>query len=262
MMSSMSLPGILVAALLVQVQPAAIEGIVLRAGTTQPIANAVVELGRGNKSQNAAATGADGRFEFRNLAPGRYSLTVSRNGYLDSAYGQRGSNGTGSSLSVESGQTLKEIRLTMVATGAISGRVSDSRGEPVANVPVQALKYSYQAGQRTLSVVKTESTNDRGEYRLFWLPPGTYFVSASTGAGGVADIFMFAPDTGGNRTIRISGNGLVVNGDRPTAEKLGEADAPVYYPGVPDSQSAAPVDVRPEADLAGIDFSLTRVKTR
>src|SRR5215471_11719725 len=167
MMSSMSLPGILVAALLVQAQPAAIEGIVLRAGTTQPIANAVVELGSGNKSQNlAAATGADGRFEFRNLAPGRYSLTVSRNGYVDSAYGQRGPNGKGSSLSVESGQTLKDIRLTMVATGAICGRVSDNRGEPIANVPVQALKYSYQAGERKLSVVKTESTNDRGEYRL------------------------------------------------------------------------------------------------
>jgi len=45
MMSSMSLPEILVAALLVQAQPAAIEGIVLRAGTTQPIATSTTACG-------------------------------------------------------------------------------------------------------------------------------------------------------------------------------------------------------------------------
>src|SRR5204863_188047 len=67
--------------------------------------------------------------------------------------------------------------------GTISGRVFDRDGEPLANVTVEALKYSYQEGQRVLNGVQTARTNDLGEYRLFWLQPGQYFVSATPPEG-------------------------------------------------------------------------------
>src|SRR3989442_1064952 len=133
----MNILGILIFGLLAQ-QPraASIEGIVVRAGTAQPIARVVVELTGDNKSEPLAmATGADGKFEFRNLAPGSYRLTASRNGYLESAYGKRGPNGTGTALTIDARSTLKDIRLAMIPSGAISGRVYDSNGEPMANVP-------------------------------------------------------------------------------------------------------------------------------
>jgi hypothetical protein len=263
----MNILGILIAGLLAQ-QPrlASVEGIVLRAGTSQPIAKAVVELSGNSASESLAmATGADGKFEFRNLAPGRYRLAVSRSGYLDSAYGQRGPYGSGTALEIGAGQTLRDIRLTMVASAAISGRVQDTSGEPLANVPVQALKYSYLDGQRTLTPVKTDMTDDRGEYRLFWLPPGMYYVSAVPQAPGPGESIVMSVMSGGAapRAMRAdSSTGRILTDGQSEAEKLGEADVPVYYPGTTDPQAAVPVEARPGADIGGVDFSLARVKTR
>jgi len=66
---------------------------------------------------------------------------------MDGVFGQCGPNGRGRSLSADAGQIIRDIRVAMVPFGAISGRVYDDRGEPLANVNVQALKYSYQDGQ-------------------------------------------------------------------------------------------------------------------
>ena len=43
-------------------------------------------------------TDADGRFVFRALAAGAYSLTAIKPGYLDGAFGRRRPGGTGQSL--------------------------------------------------------------------------------------------------------------------------------------------------------------------
>src|SRR5215471_6726786 len=106
---------ILIAAFLVQQLPAAsIEGVVFQIGTAQPIANAIVELsGQGARSPFVTATHADGKFEFPNLAAGRYNLSVAKNGYLE--------NQRGRTISLTTGQALKDVRFLMVPLGAISG---------------------------------------------------------------------------------------------------------------------------------------------
>src|SRR5262249_1551936 len=151
--------------------PAAIRGVVVQSMSLEPVAKAVVRLsGGGNADPLVVTTGADGRFEFPNVTSGTYDLTAARSGYLVTAFGQRGPSGSGSKLTVEAGVNVDNVRLVMTATGTISGRVSDNSGDPLANVPVQALKYSYADGQRTLTQVKIDQTDDRGEFRLFWLP--------------------------------------------------------------------------------------------
>jgi len=217
----MSVFGILIVALLQQ-PAASIEGVVVRAGTSQPITRAMVELRGGPGSESLAMpTDAEGKFEFRKITPGPYRLTVSRSGYLDSAYGQRGPTGAGVVLVMESGQSRKNIRLAMIASGAVSGRVHDSNGEPAANVPVLALQYSSMDGQKTLTTIRTDTTDDRGEYRLFGLPPGSYYISGTP---------------------------------------LNETKAPFYYPGTVDARSAAPVEVRPGAEIGSIDFTIAFVR--
>ena len=60
-------------------QGATLRGVVTDAKTTTPVADAqvaIVELARTTR------TGADGRFEFRNLPAGKYTLTVSTIGYI------------------------------------------------------------------------------------------------------------------------------------------------------------------------------------
>src|SRR5262245_30648393 len=89
------------AVLLQQQGPASIEGVVVRAGRSEPLARAIVQLRGTSRSESLAmATGADGRFEFRNIPPGSYRLTVARNGYLDSAYGRLGQIGASGVLVV------------------------------------------------------------------------------------------------------------------------------------------------------------------
>jgi hypothetical protein len=191
-------------------------------------------------------------------------LTVSRNGYLDGAYGKRGPNGQPLTLKVEANQSIKDLRMTMVPTGAISGRVYDVSGEPLANVSVQALKYTYSEERgRALTTIKSVLTDDRGEYRLFWLPPGKYYISA-TPPGVRSDGFVHvATPAGGGRFqgFVLDSRGPAIEDRGQAIEKLGEAYVPIYYPGVTDEQDAQLIDLGPGAELRE-DFSLSRVTAR
>src|SRR6185436_14473010 len=119
-----------------------------------------------------------GKFVFQNVQPGRYRLFAARDGYVRAEYGQRGPSSPGTALTLTSKQEMKDVRMQLTPTGAIAGRVFDKFGEPVGNANVQALRYTYQDGRRVLNTVQTARTNDRGEYRLFWMTPGQYIVSA------------------------------------------------------------------------------------
>src|SRR5262245_19593173 len=125
-----------------QPRPASsIAGVVVKIGTSEPVAKAVVELTRSGSEPVATATGSDGTFEFRNLAPGQYKVGVSRTGYLNGAYGQRGPNGAGTTVTLAPGQVINDLRISLIPSGAISGRVYDDTGDPLANVSVRAFKY-------------------------------------------------------------------------------------------------------------------------
>ena len=57
----------------------------------------------------------------------------------------------------------------------------DSYGEPIANIVVEALRRSYDVrGNPRLARAATAVTDDRGEYRIFWLDPGEYFFYAAS----------------------------------------------------------------------------------
>jgi hypothetical protein len=93
---------------------------------------------------------------------------------------------------------------------------------------VNAIYPTFSNGQRQLQGRGGEQTNDLGEYRLFGLPPGKYFVEAT-----------FPPVRRGNL-------------------KSDELYLPTFYPGVPEADRAAPVTVRGGDELSGIDISLQR----
>src|SRR5207245_6118191 len=85
---------------------ASIEGFVVRAGTNEPVARARVTVSRTAGPGGAplapggppastppVTTDSQGRFAFRDLDPGSYSLTAQRNGFARQAYGERGPDG-------------------------------------------------------------------------------------------------------------------------------------------------------------------------
>ena len=158
----------------------------------------------------------------------------------------------------------------MTPTGAIAGRVYDRYGDPVGNATVQALKYTYQDGRRVLTVVQSGRTNDLGEYRLFWMQPGQYVVSAVPNNRLDGDMtFEFGPGSPlqisgaaaaiGATAIRVGGGAAGVLGMPPSGD-TNETYLTVYYPGTTDAASASPIDLRPDAGYTGVD--LTVVDTR
>jgi hypothetical protein len=168
--------------LLGQTPGASIEGVVVEHGLNRALARVTLDLrsvdGTNPNARYPAITTSEGKFSFRNVLPGRYSLVASRGGYLRAEYGQRGPNGAGTTLEIRTGLTLRDVRLGMIPTAAISGRVFDSKGEPAVNAQMHAWKVSYAEGWRKLVPVTSQVTNDLGDYRLFGLPAGLYYVSA------------------------------------------------------------------------------------
>jgi 5-hydroxyisourate hydrolase-like protein (transthyretin family) len=129
--------------------------------------------------RNQTQTGNDGSFVFNDVPAGEYIVRVQLDQYLTQEYGQRTLSGKGTPISLQPGERLDSIDFQMIKAGVISGTVLDEDGQPMANVQIQALSYDYTNGKRTLRSIGTaRTTNDLGEYRLYYLAPGDYYVTA------------------------------------------------------------------------------------
>lgn len=263
---------------------AVIQGIVIRAGTGQPLKGARISFRRvGGGDQNPltstrtpVTTDATGRFTVTGVDPGQYRISAERDGYIRQEYGQRTTTGSGAIVSVSGGQRL-ELQFQMLPAGVISGRVSDEQGEPAARIAVQAFAYQYVGGKRSLVQAGSAQTNDIGEYRLFWLSPGEYVVSATVPPAvpgsntAIAD--LSAPQTGNSGAIAatlvnvMGAAGGVPDGlDAGVLEKMvqafeGREPAHFYFPGTLDPGAAAPIKLGPAAEMRAIDFTLRPMRT-
>ena len=81
---------------------------------------------------------------------------------------------------------------------------------------VTVLRQQYVRGEKQLTPAGTDQSDDRGQFRVFGLPPGDYYVSATVG-GGVEQMLR-----------QLAGPG------RGGAEQVADSSgyAATYYPGV------------------------------
>jgi hypothetical protein len=180
-------------------------------------------------------TDSQGRFAIRDLDAGAYRVSVGANGYAKQDYGQRTSGGQGTPVNLNSGQTV-DIGIPLTPAGSVSGRIRDNRGQPAVGIQVQIIKAIYIGnGQRSFQSAGSSRTDDRGEYRLFWITPGRYFVMASSGANPSGGVLISSPN-----------------------EMPGDGIAPAFYPGSVDILQAATIDVKPGADIGGVDVIVNR----
>ena len=255
-----------------------ITGLIVKMGTGEPVSKAIVTISafNGGRAQSyTATTTSTGQYAFQNMEPGQYRLSVTRSGYVRMEYGARSPNRQGLPLSLGAGQNLTNVVLQIMPAGTIAGRVYDRDGEALANVTVEALKYSYQEGQRVMNVVQTARTNDLGEYRLFWLQPGQYFVSATRPEGQRGALLnalaVAGPGIAGAIGEIIGNRGGGPRGGQATnppaqttqasQDQPTEGYVPVYYPGTADAQSAAPINLSPGVVFSGVDFTVLSVRT-
>src|SRR5262245_22868610 len=168
--------------LLLQVQLGSASGIVTKPGGAEPLGGAALTLTPAIATQTTkiriAISEDDGRFTIRDIEPGEYRLQVQSARFGTAAYGQRKPDGPGSILTIGPGQRLADLKVSLIPSGTIAGRITGRSGEPLAYANVQALKAVYQGGKRVYSVAQSTTTDDRGDYRLFWLTSGKYIVVA------------------------------------------------------------------------------------
>jgi hypothetical protein len=234
---------------LVQPQtPGAVQGIVSKHGSGEPISGARVELIRtdGTTPQSySSVTAPDGTFIIQNARPGEYRLVASRTGYLRREFGQRSRDGFGLILNLDGSRAIQNLEIELRPSAAISGRVTDIEGASVTAAEVRALVPSYQNGQRILRAVQSTTTNDLGEYRLFGLPAGQYYISAATSPVDFPlNILIASPSPAA-----------------PPFSTPGPRTA-VYYPSTPDSRTATPIDLSSGGDFGGVNITIVPFKPR
>jgi hypothetical protein len=218
-----------------------IEGIVFNVVTNLPIEDASVSLRSSNRRSSFRAgienviTGADGKFVFTGLKAGEYFLEILSNGYARMQYGQKTFPGDGAPIQLTAGQAVKELNVLMTPTGTISGRIREKETRnPVADVLVQLMRFEYTSvGHRYFEPAGSARSNDRGEYRLYFVTPGRYYVHV----GGIRPGELGFPRQNNSSVIPAS-------------------YSPVYYPGVAKTEDAVIITVKPGVEVGGIDVSM------
>jgi len=210
-----------------------IQGRVVNAVTGEAVKKAEIVLFRRDSQQNQSYTtnaSTSGWFAMQDVEPGRYNLSVSKRGYAHLTYGAHGPGRPGAAFSLDPGQHLADITLRMSPQAVIAGRVVDEDGDPVPYIGLQLLHYSYRKGKRKLEPWDNSSTNDLGEYRLFGLSPGKYYLSATPAEG-------------------------------PRLYTGRQGYAPTYYPGTSDPASAGALELQPGTLLRGVEITLMKTRT-
>jgi hypothetical protein len=214
-----------------------IRGQILAADNGTPIRRAQVRINAPEvRESRVATTDAQGHFEIKELPAGRYTMSASKGGFVTLQYGQRRPSESGTPIELGDGQTLEKIAIALPRGSVLGGRITDEFGEPVANANVSAWRFGYAGGARRMMPAgpnSRDSTDDQGQFRLFGLPPGEYYVSATLRTGG--------PDV---------------------TETTGELSgyAATYYPGTTNVAEAARVTLAVSQENTGVSFGLIAMR--
>ena len=204
-----------------------VQGVVINSVTGLPVHAALVQIHF--PRQNSLLTAADGKFRFEGIPQAQINLTVRKPGFFSEQELRQGAPYVDHPIQV--GPDMLPVILKLVPEGVIYGRATGPDGEPVNNVPVRLLYGALTEGETNWQQRGGGQTNDEGEFRLFGLAPGIYYLIAGPRAS----------------PMPLPGRAI----DSPP-QGYGAA----YYGGSSDISSAAPIAITPGKQIRA-DLSLT-----
>jgi protocatechuate 3,4-dioxygenase beta subunit len=223
-----------------------IKGRVIGAEAGAPVRRAQVRLSGTDVLPKTATTDNDGVFEFRDLPAGRFTVNATKSGYVSVGYGQTRPFESAKPIELTEGQSLDKADITMPRGSVISGRIIDEFGEPVADAAVSAMRSSWSNGKRRLqNTGRTATTNDLGQYRLYGLPPGEYYVSATLR---------------GTQEMIVAEMAMISLASGAPADSPRSGYAPTYYPGTANGGEAQKLALGVGQEAQNTDFGLVPVR--
>jgi hypothetical protein len=121
-----------------------VSGTVVKEPGSQPLKKAILTLitdKQGEARTYTIQTDADGRFAIENVQPGSYQLLIEKTGFV--VINSRKHKLETRALTLAPGQHVDDLRLTMLMTSTIFGKVVDEDGDPLANAQVSAFRKRY-----------------------------------------------------------------------------------------------------------------------
>ncbi len=198
-----------------------------------------------------------GAYELADLPAGRYTVVASKTGFIALSYGQRRPLQAGTPLQLSDGQQLKGVDFALPRGGAIAGRILDEDGEPMPGATVRVMRFQYVQGDRQLVQAGTAQTDDRGQYRVWGLMPGDYYINAS------ARGFTAGPGPAGRAGGPGGGRAAFAGGRfaAPADDQEPIAYAPTYFPGAASVKDATAVTLGVSQEALEVNFALQLVRT-
>ena len=177
------------------------------------------------KTISKATTDNDGYFQIRGLPAGGYTIQAFAPALVSNNVWGRQSQ----IIHLSDGESVDGIDLSLKPGGVITGRVTDADGQPVIQENIRLITATMPRRQVYLPYsYMMFSTDDRGMYRIFGVPPGQYLVAA-----------------GGDP----NGPPVPVNGNNP-----------FYHPDTSDESKATIIEVTPGSETSGVDIVMRSSK--
>jgi Carboxypeptidase regulatory-like domain len=178
-----------------------------------------------NRRRYRAKTDQTGSYRIANLPAGSYDIST----ITPSLVAQNESN----PLVISEGENVEDIDVSLAPGGVITGKITDSEGQPIIGLPVRVMpadNHPMMSLGRTMMTRLYEaenSTDDRGVYRAFGLSQGKYKVSVGASGPGVGNSREYYKQT--------------------------------FYPSVTDPAKATVIEVQQGSETTNVDIVVGRL---
>jgi protocatechuate 3,4-dioxygenase beta subunit len=208
-----------------------IAGTMVNAIGGNPLARARVTIVDAKNRQNAQwmITSDDGRFDFKQVSPGKYSLQGAKRGFIPAFYDEH--EGFSTAIVTGAGLDTEHLVLRLDPSAMLSGKILDDMGEPVRQATVSLYREDRQLGVGRIIKVRVSMTDDQGAYEFSNLDAGSYFVSATAKPWYALHTVSSGEPAAGNLPAAVD-------------QSLDVAYAITYYGDATEPDDATPIPVR------------------
>jgi hypothetical protein len=230
--------------------------IVTDAEQPKPVRRAIVDINQVDGTfGSTVVTDDNGRFAATRLPAGQYQIRATKRGWVTTPYGAKSANRPGTALALSAGQR-ETISIRLPRAAVISGTLLDETGQPPTAVVLYVMRYIALNGERRLSRASGTSVgpDERGQYRIYGLAPGEYYVVASSTFFGVrngSDLHLTS-----DVDVQQAVAAIQAGPSSPISDVAQRSVtlAPMYYPGVYNVAQAGAITVRAGEERSGVDF--------